>query len=279
VQAREAATGAQRALRCYLKVYRDDHGGESFRLLQSLAAERADTDAASYTAVKPIAYLSELRTLVLEEAAGTPLQELLLTGGDPVRAGRAVGRAVAAFNQDPVPVTRRHSLADQLKQVQRAATLLEWACPDLRADVAALTDTVTRGLVDAPPMPMHRDLKTDHVFLSGDRVIFIDLDSVALGDPVRDPAHLYAHLVARVGMDELPPARARAAATAFVDEYFALVPKPWRSRFPLHAAGALLEVARGIFKRQEPRWRDKVATAIGAAHATLSETRTSRAQA
>jgi len=30
-------------------------------------------------------------------------------------------------------------------------------------------------------------LKTDHIFVSGDRVCFIDLDSVVLGDPVRDP--------------------------------------------------------------------------------------------
>jgi hypothetical protein len=181
---------------------------------------------------------------------------------------------VAAFNQDPVPVTRRHSLADQLNQVERAATLLHWACPHLRAEIAALTDAVTRGLVDVPPAPIHRDLKTDHVFLSGDRVIFIDLDSVALGDPVRDPAHLFAHLVARVGMDELPPARARAAAGAFVDEYFAHVPTAWRRRFPLHAAGALIEVARGIFKRQEARWPEKVTTALAAARAALSETYT-----
>lgn len=270
LQARDAATGAQRALRCYLKVYRDDHGRESFSLLRSLVA--LGRGSRPYAAVEPIAYLSELRTLVLEEAAGTPLQQLLLGGGDAVCAARAVARAVAAFNQDSLPVVRSHSLADQLKQLERAATLLQWACPELRAEVAALTDAVARGLAEVPAAPMHRDLKTDHVFLAGSRVIFIDLDSVALGDPVRDPAHLFAHLVARVGMDELSPARARTAATAFVEEYFAHVPAAWRERFPLHAAGALIEVARGIFKRQEPRWPEKVATAVAEARAVLSET-------
>ncbi len=105
-------------------------------------------------------------------------------------------------------------------------------------------------------------MKTDHVFLDGERVTFIDLDSVALGDPVRDPAHLFAHIVARVGMDELPRAQARAAAAVFATEYFARVPEPWRKRFPLHCAGALIEVAGGIFKRQELRWREKVTEAI-----------------
>src|SRR5207247_5522064 len=110
------------------------------------------------------------------------------------------------------------------------------------------------GLEEVPPAPIHRDLKPDHIFSSGEGVTFIDLDSVVLGDPVRDPAHLFAHLAARVGLDAVPRVRARAAAAAFAEEYFARVPVPWRRRFPQHCAGALIEVAGGIFKRQAPHW-------------------------
>jgi hypothetical protein len=113
-------------------------------------------------------------------------------------------------------------------------------------------------------------LKTDHIFLSGDRVIFIDLDSVALGDPVRDPAHLWAHIAGRVGLDALSPESARVAAEAFVGEYFIHVPKSWRQRFPLHCAGALVEVAGAIFKRQEPLWRQTVPALVEAARYALS---------
>ena len=269
MRARDALTARSETLGCYLKVYRNQHGEEPFRLLQSLCA-KADDEPTRYSVVRPIAYLSELRTLALEEAAGTSLQRVLLDGREPEKAVRRVARAVAAFNQNNLPITRRHSLADQLDDVKRASSLVQWACPEERAGVRAITAAVVMGLEEVPPAPIHRDLKTDHVFLAGDRVIFIDLDSVVLGDPVRDPAHLFAHLAARVGLDAMQPEQTRAAAAAFVAEYFVHVPKPWRDRFRLQCAGALVEVAGGIFKRQEPHWPEKVMVALEEAQQALS---------
>jgi thiamine kinase-like enzyme len=270
LEVRDALTANSEAFRCYVKVYRNDHGAQTFDLLRSLS-ERGGEGRRRYAVVRPIAYLSELRALVLEEAAGTPLQQVLLQGSDPGTAVRAVARAVAAFNQEDLSITRRHSLADQLDEVQRASSLVQWACPAVTKEVEEIAAAVVRGLADDSSAPIHRDLKTDHIFLSNDRVILIDLDSAALGDPVRDPAHLVAHIVARVGLDSMPRERARAVAGAFVEEYFAHVPEPWRERFSLHCAGALVEVARGIFKRQEPEWPGKVTAAIAEARRVLSE--------
>jgi hypothetical protein len=263
--ARDRLTGKGETRRCYLKVYRNERGAETFRLLQALT-DKGEVGASPYDVVRPIDYLPELRTLALEEARGTALQQILLRGDDWSAALRAVARAVAAFNQADLPLTERHSLPDQLADVHRATSLVQWACPELRAKVEALATAVGAGLTDVPLAPIHRDLKTDHIFLSGDRVIFIDLDSVVLGDPVRDPAHLVAHIAARVGLDALPADQARRAADVFVDEYFAHVPPAWRDQFRLHCAGALIEVAGGIFKRQESEWREKVAAAVAEAH-------------
>src|SRR5207253_10867071 len=86
------------------------------------------------------------------------------------------------------------------------------------------------GAGEVPPAPIHGDLKPDHVFLAGDRVIFIDLDSVVLGDPVRDPAHMFAYVAGRVGLDAMAAEQARAAAGLFAAEYFDHVPGAWRRR-------------------------------------------------
>jgi len=270
VEARHRATGGRATRRCYLKVYRDDRGESTWQLLQRLSRLHP---ARAYEVVAPIAYIGALRTLAIEQAPGTPLLQLLLDGGrDPTDAVRSVARAVAAFNQDdPGMVTRAHTRADQLADVRHAARLVNWACPEVRPVVAAVTEAVERGLPDVAAAPMHGDLKAEHVFLETDdeRVIFIDLDSVALGDPVRDPAHLWAYLSGRVGLDAVPAARIRAAADAFVEQYFAHVPAGWRARFSLHCAGTLIEVASGIFRRQEPAWRDKVIAAVELARQTL----------
>ena len=269
IRAREALTRGRETLRCYLKVYRHQQGGETYQLLQSLSGQ-ARRHAAVFSVVKPIAYLSELRTLAIEEAPGTALQQILLEDRNADAAVRAVARAVAAFNQGKLGIMRHHSPADQFDDVKRASSLVQWASPPARAAVQAITAAVVAGLDEFPPGPIHRDLKTDHIFLSGGRVVFIDLDGVALADPVRDPAHLFAHIAARVGLDALPAKRAGTAAAAFVEEYFAHVPRQWRKRFPLHCAGALVEVAGGFFKRQERRWPEKVNAAIDEAQRVLS---------
>jgi Ser/Thr protein kinase RdoA (MazF antagonist) len=268
VEARQPATGERATRCCYLKVYRDDRGAATWRMLQRLSRPDATR---TYDVVAPLAYFESLRTLAIEQAPGEPILSLLRDGHDPGTIMRPVARAVAAFNQDDRGiVTHAHTRVDQLDEVRRAAALVTWARPETRGDVAAVMAALEADLVDVSPAPLHRDLKADHVFLDGDRVIFIDLDSAALGDPVRDPAHLWAYLRGGVGLDAVPAARIRAAADAFVEEYFAHVPAAWRARFSLHCAGALVEVASGIFRRQEPAWRDKVITAVELARQALA---------
>ncbi len=267
LRVRDSVTGQLASLCCYLKVFRNDHGAETLVFLRACG----DRELAStgFSVVRPIGYLPAVRTLALEEAPGTTLQQVLQSGRGPGPAMRAVARAVAAFNRaDPI-VTVHHALADQLADVHSAATLVQWACPETRTVVREIVAAVATGLEEAAPAPIHRDLKPDHVFLSHGRVRFIDCDSVALGDPARDPAHLFAHILGGVGLDGVPIAQRRAAAQGLVQEYFAHVPGQWHRRFPLHCAAALIEVAGGIFKRQEPRWREKVAETVSEAEAFL----------
>src|SRR2546430_380439 len=99
LQARDATTGRAETLRCFVKVYRNDHGEPTFELLRSLG-ERVARGETCYSVVRPVAYRKDLRTLVLEEAPGTALQQLLQGGHDPAAALRITAPAVAAFNQD-----------------------------------------------------------------------------------------------------------------------------------------------------------------------------------
>jgi len=126
------------------------------------------------------------------------------------------------------------------------------------------------GLEEVPPAPTHGDLKTEHMLLDGDRVIFIDLGTFAGADPVLDPADVLARLAAMPGLFLLPRSRARVAAQAFAKEYFAHVPKSWRSRLPFHYAGANLRLAASIFRNQEPGWRNTVPALIGEAKDSLT---------
>ena len=269
IRVHDDQSARQGSVRCYLKVYRNGRGEETWQLLRSMS-ERAEAGRL-YSVVTPIAYLEELRTLAVEEAPGRALNELLLQQDDPTEALRRVAQAMAAFNQDDLPIARHESRTDRLEDLRRASALVEWACPASRRAVQRIAAEVADGLADSPRAPIHGDMKPDHAFVAGSRVTFIDLDSAAMGDPVRDPAQLVAYLSGRIRMDSVPVAQVRKACTSFVEEYFRHAPASWRTRFPIQYANALLEVATAIFRRQEPDWPAKVMRAVGMAEQALSE--------
>jgi hypothetical protein len=267
---RNAATGERTERRFYAKVYRHEKGEQTYQTLRTLW-RRTSANGEGFSVVRPLAYLSDLRALILEEAPGTPLDEILLGDGDPTAAVRRVARALAAFNQGDAPATtQRHLLADQVAVLERARRLLGWACPHLRVEVESIIEGVLAGLEEVPLGPTHRDLKPDHIFVDGERTIFIDLDSLAKADPVLDPAYLLARLATMPALFPVPPERTRAAAREFAEEYFAHVPEAWQERLPFHYAGALLKISFGLFGRQAPDWPDKIATLLEEARASLA---------
>jgi Phosphotransferase enzyme family len=271
VQGQDDATGRRMEKRFYAKVYRDEgQGQQTYQVLRALQ-KHARTNGEGFTVARPLAYLSGLRTLLQEEAPGTPLDEILLGDSDTTAAVRRVAQALAAFNQgDPPATTRQYLLADQVADLERARRLLGWACPHLKMEVESTIEGVFAGLQEVPLRPTHRDLKPDHIFVDGERTIFIDLDSFAKADPVLDPAHLLARLAAMPALFPIHREQARVAAQEFAEEYFAHVPSTWQERLPFHYAGRLLEVAHGFFRRQAPDWPDKIATLLEEAKASLA---------
>lgn len=266
-RARNTATGERTSRSFYIKVYRDDTGERTFRALQELRSIH-ETEK-SLTASTPVVYLSGLRALVLEKAPGISLEDVLLGGRGTVETMRKIARDLAAFNQSDIVPERRHTLADQISSLERSGRLLKCACPHLSPEIDTIIAAVADGLVEVQPRPTHRDLKTDHIFLDGNRTVLIDLDSFAAADPVLDPALLLARLAAMPDLLPVPEDRARAAARAFVNEYFANVPESWRGKLHFHYAGALLEVAHGFFRRQEPDWPEKITSLVREAEESL----------
>src|SRR5438128_3134534 len=94
IRARDAVSGRSEEVRCYLKVYRNDRGAETCRILQTLSGSGPDRRR-PFSTVKPIAYVDELRTLALEEAPGVSLTQILATNPEPSDELKLVARAVA----------------------------------------------------------------------------------------------------------------------------------------------------------------------------------------
>ena len=220
--------------------------------------------------MRPVVYLDDLKVLVLEEAPGVSLEDILCRGRGVERAASTAARALAVFNQMEAHPAQRHALEDRVADLEKVARTLCWACPRLAEDVREVIGTVATGLEEVAPRPTHGDLKPDHVLLCNGRVTFIDLDYFAAADPILDPALILARLAAMPHLLPVPRNRVLSAARAFADEYFSRVPASWRERLRLHFAGATLEIAQGYFRRQEPEWPERVAALVGEARLAVN---------
>jgi hypothetical protein len=268
-KARNAATGGRTERRFYAKVYRHEKGEQTYDTLLALSS-RTSANGEGFTVARPLAYLSELRAFIIDEAPGTPLDQILLGESDATAALRRVAQALAAFNQGDAPArTQRHLLVDEVAVLERAGRVLGRACPHLKLEVESIIEGVFAGLQEVPVRPTHRHLSPDHIFVDGERTIFIDLDFFAEADPVLDPAYLLARL-AMPALFPVSPERTHTAAWEFAEEYFAHVPSTWQERLPFHYAGSLLKAAHGFFRRQAPDWPDTIATLLEEARASLA---------
>ncbi|TLY22245.1 MAG: hypothetical protein E6K68_03515 [Nitrospirae bacterium] len=264
----DAVTGRREKRRFYVKVYRGDEGEQTNQVLQALW-KRAEAGGDGFTVGRPVAYLPGLHALLQEESPGTTLAELLLQDRSTSLAARRIARALAIFNQDGVAATRRHSREDEISELKWVGDLLQWACPHLAAEIDRIIGAVVAGLEEVPSGPTHRDLTPDHILLEGDRLALIDLDSFAEADPVLDAATFLAHLCSMPLRFPVTHDRVQLATRAFAEEYFSHVPRAWRGRLPLHYAGAALKAAVGFFRRQEPRWSEKIAALVKEARDSL----------
>ena len=270
MQARDDTIGRTDERRFYAKVYRDEGGERTYRALQALRS-RIDEDNEKFTVAAPIAYLSELKVLLQEETLGTSLQEMIVQEGDVSPAVRKAAEALAVLHLEHIPTPRRHPLPNEIVALERTGRVLRWACPYLGAEIEETVGAVVASLEEVPPAPTHRDLKLEHILLSGDRLALVDLDGFAEADPVLDVANVLAHLD---GMPfRFPLTREDSWSTAaqtFAEEYFSHVPRSWRRRLPIHYAGAVLKVSVGFFRRQEPDWPGRIATLLEEAKASLA---------
>lgn len=239
----------------YIKIGRTGEGEREARTLEALRSHARATEQ-PFTVTRPLAYIDRLSALVVEEAPGHSFEQAVLDGVDVEEAARRTARGLAAFHQWSVmPPAAAESVANRTKV---AAAYVGWACPALADHVQAVARAAEAALARTAPGPTHLDLKPDHVFLDGERVVFIDLDTFGAADPVLDVATLLARLAAMPARFGAPPAHIETAARALADEYFARVPADWCARLGINHAVAAVQVASEFFRHQHPDWRELV---------------------
>ncbi|MEZ6120309.1 MAG: phosphotransferase [Pirellulaceae bacterium] len=230
----------------YAKVYTSSAESESaFAFLHQLDRQTNDL---GLRCSRPICCWPEVATLVLANATGSTL-ETLLQRNDSLSALSRTADTLASLATSSVHVDPVHSRQDQAACLQRSLQRLKRICPSRLSEINELESWIRYPA--SVLAATHRDLKLEHIYLDESQMTFIDCDSFSMADPVIDIAMLAARVIAFGQRQGVETTATNQQVNTLLARYFDQVPADWQSRWAVHFAGALLEIAVGYYGRQE----------------------------
>ncbi|MCA9197638.1 MAG: phosphotransferase [Planctomycetales bacterium] len=247
----QTASGGDHAV--YAKVYSSAEESEAaFAFLHQLDRQTKDL---GLRCSRPICGWPEFAAMVLASATGNTLEtELQRSHGlDALErtTDTLANLATSSVRIDPV-----HASPDQAACLQRSLKQLKRIGSDRLPEIHQL-----EAWIRYPASALaatHRDLKLEHIYLDESQITFIDCDSFSMADPVIDVAMLAARVLAFGQRQRVETTLTNHRINTLVARYFAQVPTAWQSRWAVHFAGALLEIAVGYYGRQETDWHSTV---------------------
>ena len=170
---------------------------QTWRALSTLHSQAA---AGGILVPRPVKMLDRWNLVVMEEAPGTSLKNVLKRVKTPEEAGALVGRAATAL-------ATLHTLRFESRQVRSFENYLEFlrdealrvqpVAPLLARQAQALLRKVARiqfPRAAAPPCLIHGDFAPSQLLIAEDRVAVVDFDNACLGDPAMDLGNFMAKL-------------------------------------------------------------------------------------
>jgi len=217
----------------------------------------------------PVGYVPGAGLTLQERVAGERLGGLV-DAPDFRRSVRDTGLMLAKLHALSVPLSGRRRAADEVQSVIRWAGVLSTIRPDLTARVERLRDRIagevsTRTRAGAP---IHGDFHHTNILVDDANLTFIDLDEMALGDPMVDVGRFLASL-------RVPARRVfgnigalSEAGEHFLEAYLRRGGGDERRARLFESAGLLIAGA-SAFRVQRPTWFEEVVELIGEAERVL----------
>ena len=269
---RARAGGVLRRLTLYGKVYHDLAKAESVHEAMSMLADSRPVREGRLTTARVVAFLPELRLILQEPIAGTPLELLLgglrgtVTAGDR-RGWEGVlrsGAALAALHTCSLSARRDRPIAAELARFVKRAVLAVEADARIGERLGDLAAALPAWLPKLREWGeritlVHGDAKPGQCLVTRDGVALLDFDHCGMADAATDVGTYLASLRQRA-VQQGSETRGRAAGRkswllalegAFLDEYCRASGsgEAFRLRASWYEAVALLRKAYRAFAR------------------------------
>lgn len=231
-----------------------------------------------FHAVRVVGHDARLGLLAVKWAQGRNLFDMLREEL-PTEVMQEMVTVIRSFHTSSVPDLPKITLAGLQRRAQDAVDDLSVACPDLRHSIVRIGATANRRLGEVEvhnPVTLHNDLHWNQVRIDGKRITLLDLERMAIGDPLIDVANLATQVRMLGHRPEftVDPATARAWTNEFIRQWERLARERIDAqRFRCYTVLSLLSLARGMLRHLRPGWRALTDKCIDLAEAEVDATR------
>jgi Ser/Thr protein kinase RdoA (MazF antagonist) len=210
--------------------------------------------------------------LAFEWMEGQLLSEALAGADLDLAAIERVGVALAEGHRRSVGKLTPLNREAEASTLLSVASGLAFLCPDLSEKAHGLARRLATYLMQQPPMhtPVHGDFYAKQVLLAGERVVILDFDSAAAGDPAYDLGLFVAHLERGAIRHTVPHDKIHSVANALLKGYERESGQTFRERVTVYAAAGLLKLAPHQFRNREQNWPEGMEAIIDRAEAVLN---------
>ena len=208
-----------------------------------------------------IGYSRKNRLLLLKKLNGSPLRSFFDHPADDLgRAIQVASNSLAAWHRLPPPsgVGGAANVAGELREQART---LEMLLPEGAARPTELADAlVASAPAPGPACLLHGDFYYDQVLIRKKRLAhFLDLDNLAVGDPIIDVASFCAQLRLLAARERLDEERAEWISRRFVEGYeSASATRVNGRKLNWHVSAQLLKLSVWPFRLFEEKWPERV---------------------
>ena len=217
-----------------------------------------------------IGYSRKNRLLLLKKLTGSPLRSFFNhPTADLGRAIQIASNSLAAWHRLPPPpgVGAAANVAGKLREHART---LERLLPEGAARPAQLVDAlVASAPTPGPACLLHGDFYYDQVLIRKKRSAhFLDLDNLAVGDPIIDVASFCAQLLLLSARQKLAKQRAEWISRRFIEGYESATGSRVNGRkLNWHVSAQLLKLSIWPFRLFEEEWPERVPNLVNEAFA------------
>jgi hypothetical protein len=223
---------------------------------------------ARYRLARTLGCLPSENTVFWEAAEGTPLPQFLKTDRVDVSRVEAGLEAVVEFHNTPASNAFQYAPASSIvaAEANSSSRFISAMLPGLCGQLDHLCKELPAQFCDDIAAPVHTDMKPEHIFLSEEKAMLIDVEGVELSDPVLDLGNLMARFEQ---LSRLPGYSDEACRRSFSMVEALAINTTDKKLVASFTLGKLKTAAYAV-RHQKPGWASEAETIVNECLNTMS---------